>query len=262
MPGPGGSQTYVAGPTVPTTNTTADTIAFSENVVPVSGARVREIIHSFTGSNLILTNITRFTYKAGQVPFIDVTTAYVRAWLGWYGKKPEWATANARCTFPLHGYRGWSAPPNQGLRLEVAKNATPGTGTATIHEGLNDSEESQGFMYLLANTFNVPASSARYTIPITQPGVLSGLIVADTADITLLRIYDASGLVADFADFLSFIDSQLLYSGTTVSDPIYWKLPIERLVVSGVTRLEIGTGSGWTDQAFGFHTYIPAAPSK
>ncbi len=186
----------------------------------------------------------------------------IRAMLGWYGKKAEWDSTLSRFTFPLHLWRGWSAPPNQGLRIELAKNSTPLVGTAILHEGLNDTDESQGFQYFLATTFNVPASAARYTIPITQPGVLSGLVIPNLSDITLLRLYDSSGLVADFTSFLALQDSEYLYQGTTVVSPLYWKLPIERLVVSGVTRLEIGTGSSWTDAEFGFHTYIPAPPSK
>jgi hypothetical protein len=210
----------------------------------------------------ILTNVTRVTFRAGQVPFVDATPAQIRAMLGWYGKKAEWATGGALFTYPFHGFRGWSAPPNQGLRVEVTKNVTMKTPTLTIHEGLNDTEDSTGFAYFLSTSFNVPASSARYTIPITQPGVLVGIVVPNVADLTLLRLYDSSGLVADFADYLALQDSQTLYMGTTVVSPLYWKIPLERLVVSGVTRLEVGTGGGWVDAEFTFHTYIPAAPKQ
>lgn len=261
---PGGTQRWISGPQISGTSVTADdTLTFRENDVPESGKKVRELLFDLAGGDAsdVLTNVTRLTFKGGGVPFIDTLPTYIRAYLGFMGKKAEWSTARADFMFPLHGFRGWSAPPGQNLRLTVSKNVTMKTPTITLHEGLNDSEESAGFMYMLSSLRNVPVSATRYPVSIDTPGILVGMFIPTPQNITLFRYYDAAGLAAEFTDVNALLGSEYIYQGTTVTDPIYWKVPVERLVTAGVTRLELGTNSSWTDAELGFHTYIPAPPS-
>lgn len=254
---PGGFTTIIAGPEVAGVTKKADnSLKFTENDIPVSGETVRDLIMDLSGTKATtLAEVTRVTLRAGQVPFVDTLPAYIRAWLGWVGKKAEWATTADGFVFPLHGYRGWSAPPGQGLSIQIGKSAVMEDPVLTLHEGLNKEEPSQGFMYFLSSAFNL-AASKRQTIQITTPGKLVGLVIPTPADIDSVKLYDVSGLVAEITNPRALQASEFLYQGTTVTDPLYWKMPIERLVTTGVTRLELVTGAGWVDGEFGFHTVI------
>jgi hypothetical protein len=262
MPIRGGTQRYVSGPIVTGTNTTADTsLFFADNQMPVSGAAVRELI--FTLSNdatAIVSNVTRVTLRAGQVPFVDARLDALTAMYGFYGKKAEYSGSGVGFSVLLHGYRGWSAPPGQGLRADIAKNATmTNSPKLQIHEGLNDTDMSTGFMYFVGASANIAASAITQPLNITTPGMLVGFVLPQPQNVTLIRIYGAEGLQLEITAGTALIESQQQYRGTTVTDPLYVKLPKELLVTPGASRMEISTNGSWTGATIEvtFHTYVP-----
>lgn len=283
MPMRGGSKTYQSSAKITGTQTTADgSLFFAENVVSVSGTTVRELHFALgptTDTTNSLDNVTRVTVKAGSTPFIDATPAQIAAYLSYIGKKAEWEFENPGGTgpesnhlqnfvIPLHGGRGWSAPPGANLSITITKNATMGTTTAPtlqLHEGLNQVEGSQGYMSFLSSKYVIGASNNIYSINVSNPGILMGIAIPTPLNLTLLRLYDTSGLVAEFTEPRTLVYSQELYQGNQISsigaasNPVtFWKCPIERQVVAGVTRIDVGTNSSWTDQEWGFLTYFPS----
>lgn len=259
---PGGPLRYSEPVSVDGTSAKADSsLRIPGNVMPGSGVTVRDLVCELTGdATAVLSGITQVTVRGGTVPFIDCAPSTIRAWLGFMGKKAEWASTGTTFVIPLHGYRGWGAPPNQSLSLSLTKDATVKTPTLSVALGINDGEmqiPSQGMMYLMDTPDGLAATKSLQEFRISQPGILCGLVLQDLAHVQEIRYYDAAGMVWDFGSGAQLLAAQKQERGTTVDDPVYIKMPVERMVVDGVTKLVITT-SGFTPGNIGIHTYIPA----
>ncbi len=254
--------TLVQGPSVDTSNTTADTYRHSENTIPVHGSAVRSVIVAVTGTAHTLTNITRVTVRQGQTPFIDADPLHLAAWINFYSKAgAEWPTTATRWTIPLHGFLGGGAPRGKQFRVEHTKNATPQTGTAALHLGVDESTGATGYPMFITQAANIPASSTAYGYPITQEGHLCG-ITFPTANITALRVYQGRDLIMDLGSLAAILEAQNLERGVGIgTTTLYLKMPQPLPVGDGITapqlRLAVTTGAGWaTTDVIGIHTHV------
>lgn len=254
--------TYVQGPSVPTSNTTADTYSFAENTIPVHGSAVRSIIVNLTGTANTITNLTRVTARMGQTPFIDADPLHIAALINFYSKGGgEWPAAGTRLTLPLHGYMGGGAPRGKQFRLDISKNATPQTGTSSMHEVVDEASPSTGYMNFITQAANIPASSTYYGYPITQEGFLCG-ITFPTANITALRVWRGRDLIMDLASLAAILEAQELERGVGVATTtLYLKMPEPLQVGDGLSapqvRIQVSTGGSWTtSDIIGVHTHV------
>ncbi len=254
--------TYVQGPSVATSNTTADSYSFAENTIPVHGSAVRALHINLTGTAHTLANILRVTVRQGQTPFIDADPLHLAAMINYYSKGGgEWATTATRYTIPLHGYMGGGAPRGKQFRADFSKNATPQTGTASLTMSVDEASPSTGYMQFVTQQANIPVSSNYFGYPITQDGHLCG-ITFPTANVTAIRVWQGKELIADLASAAAIAEVQELERGVGVATTtLYWKLPVPIPVGDGVTapltRLQVSTNSSWAaTDIIGIHTHV------
>lgn len=239
---------YTPGASVVGTNTTADDSLTLTEQTMISGSSVKAIHMSWTGTTVTLANTTRLTLRAGGPPVIDATPAQIRAWLGFQGKKAEWASTATRATLPLHGFMGLSAPEGKMLRLTASKNATPtGSPTLTVHYSIDKEAPSAGFFTLLSTSMGVAsgANSAPVTVPIPEGGIIQGVVIPDVANLTMLRMrHPKYGTPIELTSANAIQEVQEIFRGTTVADPVYFQLPFPVEAIPGAFW-EVTTGSSW-----------------
>lgn len=252
-------------------------ITFQENMISVSGSPVRELILSGIGTGFTVAAITTITVKAGGVPFIDAPPSFLRAHQNFMAKGTCFAEADASFnvvfpgpvmmgqSFPQNVYT-MGAPPGQLLRVEILKTTTPAATVATLHELVIEEPAmaANAWPYFIAIPMNIAASQTSAPFQINTPGILVGLVLEDSADITALRYYGASGLVYDFSTALALRQAFRNFQGAdAVSDVMYLPVPPEP-VVPGRTRIEITTAAGWVGVTgrLGVHTIVPIAPPQ
>lgn len=243
-------------------------IQFLPNQFNVLGQRLRTIDLSLneqgtSDATNILTNITRVSLFAGGQKLWDAPTSHYQALFGWMGKKAAWVGGQFYVQLPLHMWRGYSAPPGQQLSLTLTKNATFATNrvpTINMHLGYNDEDVSKGYTYIIAQKYNVPATSNGFGINPSTPGVLQYVILPTLTGVTGLTFYDKSGQVMKFIDVHALTAHQEWFSGVAYaapySGPFVFKVPVERALKSGVTQVEVAT-SGWTDDEITLVTLFP-----
>lgn len=253
---------YVVGPAVVTTSSSADTISFPENTIPIHGSSVRDVYVNLTGTNMTLGNITRVTVREGQTPFIDADPLHLAAWVNFYSKAgSEWPTSATRFTIPLHSYLGGGAPRGKQFRVDLPKNSTPAAGTAAMNLGVDDAAPALGYPMFVTQQANIPASSTLFGYPITQQGFLCGLTFP-TANVTALRVFAGKELIVDLPSLAAILESQDLERGVGVATTtLYYKMPQPILVGDGVTapqiRTQWSTGGSWaTSDVVGVHTFV------
>lgn len=242
---------------IDTTNTTADTYALTEDMIPTHGSSVRKVIVNVTGTSHTLGNITRVTLRAGQTPFIDADPLHLAAYINYYSKSgAEWPTTATRWSIPL-GWMGGAAPRGKRLRVEHTKNATPQTGTANFHLGLDAEAPALGYHMFITEQSNVPASSTLKAYPISQEGWLVG-ITFPTANVTAIQIWDGRNLLVEINALAAIIESQNLERGVAIATTtLYYRLPKPIKVVDGATKLRISTGGSWAaTDVIGIHTFV------
>lgn len=264
----------VSSSSVAGTATTADrSLTFQENQIPVSGSAVRELIISMTVATVA--DLDMITVKAGGVPFIDAPPSFLRAHQNFIAKGTSFAEADLsfNVIFPGPVMMGQSfpqnvytvgAPPGQLLRVELLKDAVPAASTATLHEMVVEEAPASAWPYFIAIPMNIAASQTSAPFQINTPGILQGLVIEDSADVTALRYYGASGLVYDFTTALALRQAFRNFQGAdAVSDVMYLPVPPEP-VVPGRTRIEITTAAGWVGVGgrLGIHTLVPIAPPQ
>jgi hypothetical protein len=251
--------TYVIGPSKNSTATTADTTTLAEDTIPIHGSGVRALIVNLTGTSHTLGNITRVTVRAGQAPFIDADPAHLRAMVNWHSKSGgEWSTAATRFTIPLHGFMQGGAPRNKRLRLDLAKNATPGAGTVNLHLAVDETRPAPGYPMFITEQQTIPASAQYRGVTITQEGWLVGLTVPVGAqDVQALRLYQGKELLMDLASQAALLEAQQLErgNGVDVSSIVYLRLPEPVPVIEGATRLFLSVGTT-ADPTIGLHTFV------
>lgn len=238
---------YVPGASVAGTVSTADDSLTLTEQVMISGSSVKAIHCVLSGTNMIVTNVTKITVRAGGPPLIDVTPAQLRAWLGFVGKKAEITTGGVRFTIPFHGFMGLAAPAGKLLRLTASKNATPSSANLAVHYLIDEQAPSAGyFSFLSTGTGLAAGANSTVSVPIPEGGLIKGVTIPDVANITMLRLWHPQyGSPMEFSSFAALQEAQELARGTTVADPIYFELPFAVPAVTGA-RWEFSTGAGWS----------------
>jgi len=287
MAASGGAVTYRAGQKVTGTRTTVDTsLSYSEQQIPVNGTTVRELHFSLgptTDSTISLDNITNIQVRGGSVPFIDASPAQIACFLSYFGKRSLWQFESPSGTgpvsshqpafvLPLHWGMGYSPPPGVQLAISLTKNATLGTTstpTMQLHEGINNLQASRGYLNMISQSYAIGANVNNFTINITQPGKLLGIIVPTPLNLSLFRLKTQNGLIAEFQGDSTgnnpLIWSQELYQGNPIPTAVseseanpytYFSIPapLQTDVVAGATSVEVSTTASWTDQKWVFVT--------
>lgn len=245
---------WISGATVNGTATTADgSLTFSEDNIQVWGSAVRRLVIALTGTNMTLANVTRVTVKAKSQLRIDAPPNHIRAWLGAMSKKAEWPTAATRFTIPLDMFLGLGADPAGKLRVEIAKNATPGASTAQMHEYVDDETPVKAYGNFLSTSQSLIGVSA-----VTQPcslsgeGILLGLTVPDVANVTMIRVKKGKKTLAEFMSSAAIIESNELQRGTTAVTEVY--LPLPAIDLDADTLIQVSTNGSYTPGEWGMHT--------
>lgn len=249
---------------------TADaSLTLVENQFAKVGPTVRDIFvdlnaQAVSDATNVLNNITRVTVKAAGQNLWDMPTTYFAALFGWMGKKAEWLTTQAYVNLPLHMWRGYGAPPNANLQLILTKNATfatTQTPRVSMSLGWNRRDQAQGYAYCLSQKYGVPISSQPYSINPTQPGILQYIIIGSLTGVTGMGYFDQTGQVVLYTTQNALVQSQEIYSGFPYAQPFtgpfVWKVPVERAVKAGTTRVDLYTGATWVDVEIGFVTMFP-----
>lgn len=259
------------------TQATADaSLAFLESDFAKVGPTVRDVYldlnaQAVSDATNIITNITRVTVKAAAQNLWDMPTGHFQALFGWMGKKAEWLGAQVYLDIPLHMWRGYGAPPNANLQVILTKNVTFATNQVpkvAMSLGWNRRDQAQGYTYCLSQKYGVPISSTPFSINPTQPGILQYIILPSLTGVTGMGFYDQSGQVALYSTKNALIQSQEIYSGAAYANPytgaFVWKVPVERAVKAGVTRIDMYTDATWVDGEIGLVTMFenPALKKK
>jgi hypothetical protein len=252
------------------TGATADSsLQMLEQAFAKQGDIVRSILCVFTptaDATNINQHITRMTLLAGGARFWDMPMTYFAALFTFMGKKAEFSNAQPWTEFPLHMWRQYSAPPNVNLSLTLAKDATMGTTTAptlNMYLAWNQRDPSMGYAYCLSQKYGVPVSANPFSVNPSQPGILQYIILGSLTHVTGLVYYDDRGQRTQLLDPNALYAFQELYQGVEASSfplstPFCFKVPEERSVVSGSTRIDFYTDSSYVDQEVGLVTYFPS----
>lgn len=262
----------ISGPVQPGTALTADrSLTFAENMVPVSGSAVRQLILTLFG--LTWAEVTRITVKAGSVPFVDCTPAYLRAFFNFIAKGAQWAAADIAGSLyfpgntllgekPADNILSMGGPPGQLMRIEIQKSAVPAAGnSAQLHQLIEDRALAQAWSYFVASSANIPTPAITFNVPITTPGLLAGLVIPDVNQVTLLRIFGPDGLMHEFTSAAAIIEHQKQYRAAgaiPLGDPLYISLA-PTPVIPGRTRIEVSTSALFAGPTaeLGIHTIVP-----
>lgn len=239
----------VPGPRISGTSSSAQTLSFLDSVM-LNGPSIKKVHINMAGTNMVMSNLTRLTMRADSRPFIDCDPWALRALLGALGKKAEYGTSAVRYTFPLDLFGG--AAPAGSLRLDIAKNATPGANQTIDVSYTQGNDTPAGYFMFLANALNIAASASNqpYAFKAPVPGaLLMGFAIEDVANITLLRLYAGGQSILEATNYLSLTEKDELERGTTAVAELY--LPIQAANYSPNTgyQLELSVGASWAGVA-------------
>jgi hypothetical protein len=252
---------YLPGPVKTLAATTAETIRWSENET-LNGSAIKQLHIILTGTDNDLGSITGITVFAGGVPIFNLLEEEISQFLSVNGKRELAADAATWFTIPFDWMDGSCAlPPNAALRVELVKDNTGAAGTAELAYTIDETQPAACYPLFIASAAGVAASSTSANIPITQPGLLKGLLIPDSADVTALRLYVQGQMVwnMDTAGFM--LASQDIYSGVATTSAHKFLFLDTPLPVGPGTRLEINTAAGFGGSAerFGVLTLVPSA---
>ncbi len=250
---------YLPGPVKTLTATTAETIRWSENET-LNGSAVKQLHLILTGTDNDVGSLTGVTIFAGGVPIFNLIEEEISQFLSVYGKRELAADAATWLTIPFDWMDAACAlPPNAALRVEMVKDNSGAAGTAELAYTVDETQVAACYPLFMASAAGVAASSTSASIPITQPGLLKGLMIPDSADVTALRLYVQGQMLwnLDTAGFL--LASQDLYSGVATTSANKFLFLDTPLPVGPGTRLEINTAAGFGGAAerFSVLTLVP-----
>ena len=246
----------VSGSSVTGTNTTADkSLTLPEGLISEHGSHVKRLILTFTGTTVTLANYTRITVKTKGQLRMDGPIAHWRALLGYFCKRAIWTSTDTRMIIPLDMFMGLGADPSGQLRVEITKNATPtGSPTMQLHQVIDRAAQSPGYcMFICQSQSQIGASANTQPVTLAGEGALHGLVIPDTANITLLRIKAAGRVVQEYTSADAIIAATDLERGTTVTSPAF--LPVDGIpMIPGQVEIIVSTGSGYTADEWGLFT--------
>lgn len=246
--------------------TTAQTIVF--NPTEIDAAGVSKYILETTGVNNHLTSgIDRVRVKAGGVPFTDVNAAALRA------KIERLARAN---TIPPAGRLRFTIPLNimDGKGEERYASAFPKGKDATVEVVFNAANSSAGtvlcgwektdinpqfYSMFITSPGNVGATQTNARVPITQPGLVRGVVLPLVGATGILRCrLVLSGQEVFNLDQATILEWQFTENPETLLTTIYLKLddPLPAAVGSSFFEVDTGAGSAAGDE-YGVDTIVP-----
>lgn len=235
------------GPTKTFTGGTAGSLIWTEAEIPYGGAALKGFFIVLTGTGFDIDALTRIRVFADSKEILRVDELQYAQWYSTLGKRAIMAAAETRLEI-LFDFANieCAAPEGKPLRVQLDYDATPtGACTAQLNYILGDGPAST-WMQLLSSAMNVGASqSTPYSYPITQQGILRGIILPDVADITSAKLFVGESLIADLVSGAAILAVQDYYSGvdTDSGEKLYiLETPME--IVPG-TRIEITTGASF-----------------
>lgn len=252
---------YLPGPVKTLAATTAETLRWGE-AETLNGSAIKSLGFVFTGTDNDVDTIVSIAVFCGGVQIFSLNEVELAQWLSVLGKRALAAGTATWFSIPLNWMDPSCAlPPNQALRVEVAKDNTGGAGTLQLFYEIDETQPAACYPLYLSGSAGIAASSTSFSYPITQPGLLKGILLPDTADISLLRLYAGGTLLWDFSQSGMLLAAQDYYSAVaTTSAEKFLFLDVPVPVVPG-TRLEVSTAAGFAGAAarIGILTLVPNA---
>lgn len=247
------------GPTKATQASTAETIRFNESDLP-GGTQVRAFYHAMTGTAQDFDSLTTIIVKAGGREVYSVTELELAAFDGYWGKKAGPGAAATRFTIPFYygGLPGMSlgfAP--RAAAIEIGTDGTASAaGTISVAYAVEPNVPTTHYPMLVGSAANIAASATNGRFPVTQPGIMRGLILSRTTSITSIRIYARNQPILDLSGAL-FLEYTNQPSGTTVTLNQYVEVP-PFPIIPGETFVELTTDGSWvaTDRVV-VHSLVP-----
>lgn len=241
------------------TGTAAETVTWSSQEVP-PGTEVKEFFFSMSATALDFDALSRIKVKAGGSLIYDVNELQLAALIGFYSKKAGPAATDTRFNIPFYlgaapGIKLGAPPRNLSVELDI--DGTPSAaGTASMGYQLGPADTTH-YPMLLGSDANVAASAVRRGFPITQPGIIRGLIFPDTGDIDRVIITIGNVEIFNLSGPL-MIAAQEVARGTTVTTNLYVMLPLLP-IITGATQVYLDTGAGFggVSEEIAIHSFVP-----
>lgn len=252
---------YLPGPIKTLTSSTAETIRWSENET-LNGSAIKQLHIILTGTDNDCGSITSINVYAAGVLIFNLQEEEISQFMSVNGKRELAADAATWFTLPFDWMDvACALPPNAALRVEMVKDNTGQAGTAELAYTIDETQAAACYPLFISSAGNIAASSTEANLPITQPGLLKGLLIPDTADVTVVRLYVQGQLVWNLDTSGFILASQDLYSGVATTSGVKFLFLDTPLPVGPGTRLAVTTGASFTGAAdrFGVLTLVPNA---
>ncbi len=250
---------YLPGPVKTLAATTAETIRWSENET-LNGSAIKGLNITLTGTDNDCGSITSISIFAGGTLIFNLEEEEISQWMSVNGKRELAADSATFFQIPFDWMDGSCAlPPNAALRVEMVKDNSGAAGTAELSYEIDETMPAACYPLFVASACGIAASSTEANYPITQPGLIKGLLIPDIADVSVLRLYvngalhwnlDTAGMIAAIQDRVS---------GVATTTGVKFLFLDQPLPVGPGTRLSLTTAAGFTGAAarIGVLTLVP-----
>jgi len=250
---------YLPGPVKTLANATAETIRWSENET-LNGSAIKQLHIILTGTDNDCGSITSISVFAGGVPIFNLQEEEISQFLSVIGKRELAADAATFFTIPFDWMDPMCAlPPNAALRVEMVKDNTGAAGTAELAYTVDETQPASCYPLFLASACGIAASATSATFPVTQPGLLKGIMIPDVADVDTVRLYVGGMMLWNLDQARMITAVQDIYSGVATTANDKFLMLDTPLPVTPGSYLQLNTAAGFTGAAarIGLLTLVP-----
>ena len=246
--------------------TSGGTTSFTSAEVPGTG--VVAYVVALTGTNNLLSALSRIRVRAGGPSIIDADISHFRTYIQRQAQSHESpATTDARIIIPLTFNDPYLTEDMQDLcqfpaGLAPTVELVYGTftvATDTVQIGWIKSDVTPThYQSYVTNVLNFSASTNNNTYPITQKGLIAGYSI-NTTGLSRLKLVAGGVQVHQYSATLG-IESQIMNDLDTLTNPMFRRIyPSRQALPSGTSYAEVDAGAAWAGVAneIGIMTYIP-----